>query len=280
MTKTTKTSTLERWASISAGDRFKRTSRLLRSDSKQDVQAGRRRLATLRAEMVAEAARKRPACRIEGTLLARAVGRIADSVLRAAAVLRSSTHEHHAVVCPLLPGEQADFRVIDSICYPYKGAYSGRRAATTSWAITVSHLWSRQTKALGARWVRDSFILSCSPRAEVDGVEYWDAIVAEQGRGFEIRTQTGIIAVDRGDGLRAFGRTMEAARRSLYSTAEGRAVVARRREEAKTAKQHAREVKEAQQAAREVAQAAEVSALLASLPAPRGGRRAGARAVA
>jgi len=227
----------------------------------------------LRRDMLVASAMSRPKCRLPGTSADRLRAKREGLVRSQMKIGFRYAAQGHTTVIKLINDNavQASLTVEVGRCYPYKGSRKTYPANTTEWTVRIPAGWHRRTDELGYIWVGDNrFVLDCSPRPAADGNEYFDAVTAVQGRGLEIRTETGIIAVDRDGGLVAFGTTVEATRRSLYATAAGKAVVAERREQARAAAETARQRAAREAEALAAQEAIAMTEFLFSLPLPKG----------
>ena len=270
----------ERWAALLPGrlerlrnDRAAVRSTKMAGSASRACWSAQNGVANLRQEMLAESATSKPKCRLPGTSADRLRAKREGLVRSQMKTGFRYAAQGHSTVIKLISDNavQASLTVEVGRCYPYRGSRKTYPANTTKWTVGIPAGWHRRTDELGYIWVgANRFVLDCSPRPAVDGNEYFNAVTAVQGRGLEIRTETGIIAVDREGDLVAFGTTVEATRRSLYATAAGKAVVAERREQARAAAETAcqRAAREAEALAAQ--EAAAMTAFLFSLPLPKG----------
>jgi hypothetical protein len=262
----------ERWAALVPGrlerlrnDREEVRRMKLTGSSPHSSWSARQGVASLRREMIVASARTLPNCRLGGTTADRLRASREELVRRQLKIGFRYAAQGHTTDIRLIRDNvgRAGLETEVGRCYPYKGSRRTYPANTTQWTVSIPASWHRRTDTLGYMWIGiGRFVLDCVPRAEAGGIEHFDAVTVVQGRGLEIRTEIGIIAVDREGGLVAFGTTIETARRSMYSTAAGKAVVAGRRAAAQTARQRlAREA-----AAQAVREAEALGAFLLSLP--------------
>lgn len=143
--------------------------------------------------------------------------RLTDRLIWATSPLRSgaaggTTHAVHLTRNP----RDVDYRVsIDTNRDTYSGRYKGWVAREDHHTIIVPHGWLTRVHKRGLAVIDGLLTLDAAPLDHApDGVRLYSAVWAEQGRGYEVHTRRGVIAIT-ADGTAYHGADVEMAMRGL-----------------------------------------------------------------